>query len=277
MVLNNGESNYSTHVVEGLWMNNPSGYKQAKNYHGFQKSNMTSSISVKVVHEPLYIIKNRFNENNQKANKWEIIQMNPVKINNLDSCFYIEYLDKRKQFEKFDLIMRDESNNKTFYITSFKKIGDDSVDGESIKTTVLSSYLGKVIEKEELFKMASFDKEINGVIYTKDGKYPTESEGNGVMKVFSKTYRNETQIESYVVSIAKKTTGKDYYSKRVQSLGNGKIFTYEFNTSEKKYMYIIVFFDQKESIVLSYNCDSSEDTGDYFDYAQGKLIKMIPQ
>ncbi len=277
MVLNNKKSKYSKHVVEGLWMIGPLGYNQAKNYNGYQNLNMTSSISVKVLDEPLYKVKNRFNEKNQKANKWEINEMNPVKINDLDSCFYIEYLDRRKQFEKFDLIVRNEKNSKTYYITAFKMIGDDRVDEKELKSSVLSAFLGMEEEKEELLKLANIDTKLNTTTYTKDGKYPTESPGNGVLEVSLKSFKNESQIESYIASVTKKETKTENYNKEIHILTDGKFLVYEFKTKEKKYMYIILFSEDKDSIVMNYTCGSNVDNSDFFAYAQANLIKLSLQ
>jgi hypothetical protein len=274
MVLNNKKSKYSKHVVEGLWMIGPLGYNQAKNYNGFQNLNMTSSISVKVLDEPLYKVKNRFNEKNQKANKWEINEMNPVKINDLDSCFYIEYLDRRKQFEKFDLIVRNEKKSKTYYITAFKMIGDDRVNEKELKSSVLSAFLGMEEEKEELFKLANIDTKLNTTTYTKDGKYPTESPGNGVLEVSLKSFKNESQLESFMTSVIKKETNNENYYKDVRILSDSKFLVYDFKTNEKKYMYVVLFSEDEDSIVMKYTCGLNVDNSDFYAYAQANLMKL---
>ena len=241
IILNNKHTPSAMHVVDELWMIPPVGYYPAKSYDGFQNKPVTSSISVKILDLPLYELMERYSEENLDLNDWDLKKISPVKINEIDSAFLVEFEDKKKGLEKCDLVIRDEKNGKTYFITSFKLIDDESVYSDWLKESLLSAFLGEMKKEEELYKLA-----------------------------FSSSHEVENFLKKEVIKITKSIDFKISGEK----LDNGFFYIADAIKNGMFINFVITFIDNNESQILKFTCVSKESKDEFLQYAKDEGISQ---
>jgi tetratricopeptide (TPR) repeat protein len=274
--LTNAQNELSVHLVDRLFINNPTGFHRAKYFDGFQNDGGNASISVKLINEPLSFFKSRFSKDNLKTKKWELIEISPAIINNTDSALYVAYIDKKKQIEKFDLAIRDEKNNITYFITSFKQIDDKNTDANNLKNAILSSYLGDVLYKDELFKFAGFTDGKSKEIYTKDGNYPTNSPDKGVIEIWTKSFPNIEIAKNYLDKELKIYGKMEEFENAIEKLDNGSLILRGQNNDEKYVVYYLLFSLNEISKILKFTSNSKASAYEFIEYARGSIVKYSP-
>lgn len=275
--LTNAQNELSVHLVDRLFINNPAGFHRAKYFDGFQNDVGNASISVKLINEPLSFFKSRFSKDNLKTKKWELIEISPAIINNTDSALYVAYIDKKKQIEKFDLAIRDDINNITYYITSFKQIDDKNTDANNLKNAILSSYLGDVLYKDELFKFAGFTDGKSTEIYTKDGNYPTNSPDKSVIEIWTKSFPNIEIAKNYLDKELKIYGKMKEFENAIEKLDNGSLILRGQNNDEKYVVYYLLFSLNEISKILKFTSNSEASAYEFIEYARGSIVKYSPR
>lgn len=274
IILNNKHTPSVMHVVDELWMIPPVGYYPAKSYDGFQNKPVTSSISVKILDLPLYELMERYSEENLDLNDWDLKKISPVKINEIDSAFLVEFEDKKKGLEKCDLVIRDENNGKTYFITSFKLIDDESVYSDWLKESLLSAFLGEMKKEEELYKLASWDLTDDLYYYTKDGKYPTESPGKEILEVSLRKFSSSHEVEDFLKKEVIKITKSTDFKISGKKLDNGFFYIVDAIKNGMFINFVITFIDNNESQILKFTCVSKESKDEFLQYAKDEGISQ---
>ncbi len=160
------------HLGQGVWMKIPSKYRKAESYDGYQAPQYHSSLSVKTSQESLDRLLKVYEEKNLKAQKCRLLELRPVVFEEEHEGYYVVVQDFRKKTIRHLLAVKIGETLykiKGFY---FKELEDQYET--YVRNALLSSHIGEVQQEEERFKFASFI-DLETVVLTTDGKFPTES------------------------------------------------------------------------------------------------------
>lgn len=237
-----------SHLGKGVWLNVPKGYKKAKSYDGYQAKGMNSSISVRLHEKTSDELKRSYDSRNLKKRNLKLIELSDVTYGESGKGFLSVVHDKPKNLLRYLLSI--SYNGATYNITSFCPESRKSSYDPAIRKSLSSVYIGDLV-KTELFQLATITGP-NEILYTKDGKYPTESEDGAVaewtvMKSLDGIYLMGF-VEKELKKIAKDARPRTGY----HNLENGK-FYFSKGTSEqenKKVFVALVAPNQEEGGVL---------------------------
>jgi|GEM_PF-1797453 hypothetical protein len=215
----------SVHVGQGIWMKIPSNYKKAKSYEGFQTADNTSSISVKINLKSMDQVKKIYSSESLSRNKLDLLQLSPVNYDGNENAIFSLVEDTKKKTIKYLLAINDKGttyNLKAFCFASHKDKYDDI-----IREALFSSVIGEVKFEEKLFKPV-IDLDSKNIVYTKDGKYPTDSPDQSKIEVENvktlkgiKGIKGVTKVEKALMEF-KTGSGSLVNSKPI---GNGELIS----------------------------------------------------
>jgi len=172
----------SVHVGQGVWMNIPSPYVRANSYDGFQTPNNSSSISVKISSFTMKELKRQFNFLYLQNKNIDLLEFSTLSFGDNDNAFFAMVHDNNKGTIRYLLAVND--GRRTYNIKAFCFEDIFEHYDSSIKDALFSSFIGETVKEEEVFKLAKIKS--NKTIYTKDGKYPTESVDQSVIEIEEK-------------------------------------------------------------------------------------------
>ena len=197
------------HVGQGVWMNIPSYFKKAKSYEGYQAPNSTASISVKSSNKSIEELKKSFEPAYLKKRKTVLLESSTVKYGDNENAFFTVVRDKRKETIRYFLAIA--QGGRTYNIKAF--YFENARDGYNleIREALQSVFIGDHQEKEELFKLANLSN-FDSIIYTRDGKHPTESADQAVVEIETKKSTRGITDKKLIESEARKITGKNLFS-----------------------------------------------------------------
>lgn len=237
------KSSKKSHLGKGVWLNVPKGYKKAKSYDGYQARGMNSSISVRLHEKNSDELKKSYDPKNLKKRGLKLIELSDVAYGESGKGFLSVVHDKPKNLLRYLLSI--SYNGATYNITSFCPESRKSSYDPAIRKSLGSVYIGDLVETE-LFQLATITGP-DEIIYTKDGKYPTESEDGAmaawtVMKSLDGMYLMGF-VEKELKKIAKDARPRTGY----QNLENGKFyFSRGASAQEDKKVFVALLAPEQE-------------------------------
>lgn len=168
------------HLGKGVWVQVPSEYSKANNYDGYQASGYRSSVSVQIEPVSSKKVRESFDVISLRKKKIILEEFTEVNYGKTDSAFYVVVFDMRKNTYRHMLSIKDY--NQTINIKGFCFKQQASYFNPIIKKALLSTYIDTEEEKrKEDFLMADIES-LNTFLFTKDGKFPTESPDQAIYK-----------------------------------------------------------------------------------------------
>ena len=268
--INPEKTNAHVHIGQGVWVNIPYGFKKAKSYEGFQAPNSAASISIKTNSKSIEEIKESFEPSNLKKKNTILLENSTVKYGDNEEALFTVVHDKRKETIRYLLAIAQGGrtyNLKAFY---FKKASEGY--NLEIRKALKSVFIGEHQEKEQLFKMASLNS-FESMIYTRDGKFPTESEDQAIVEIETKKSIRGISAKKLIKQETTKITDEIVLTVMQESLVNG-IF-YEVNSQGNgKYAYLALIKSKNGKVILiKCHSNSSRSLEDYKTFTKNQFIK----
>jgi len=260
----------SAHMGKGVWMMVPHAYRKAKSFDGFQTPNMASSISLKVSTQPVEQLKLAYDPAKLSPQKMELIELSEVNYGDSGTGFLSVVHDKGRRIMRYFMSISEQEQ--TYNITAFcVESGADKFDPH-IRSSLSSLYIGEY-DEEGGFKLTTFNGE-NGMLYTKDGQYPTESEDEAVVgweKIESlhgvgKMAMVENELDKLV-----KDGGS---SVMLENISNGQLYNGKSSSENKKAFVALLALEGEEGgLLVKAHGNSQADLDEMEDFVRGLVLK----
>lgn len=210
----------SQHLGYGVWILVPDGYQRAKTYSGFQSEDGRSSIHVEINPASFDELKISFEPKKLKEQRTTLIQMRGVNYNHNTRAFFATVEDERKKTIRYLLAI--DQNDTVYAIQAFCYKSFFEEYNLKIKGALFSVFIGEFQEKTELFLLANL-VELNHLIFTRDGLYPTKSTDQSEVEIKILPQSNKVPTEELIqLSLAKYTTETEHHIYRSR-LTNGQM------------------------------------------------------
>ena len=248
--LNAQRTDKSQHLGDNVWIEVPYGYKRARTYDGFQNGKR-SSISLSVVANSLSETKKNFDPQYLKKKKTVLEELHPVKFGTIDSAFFAVVYDKRKNTVRY--LLACNTGLLTYNIKAFCFKPEKHIFDQKIRNALFSASFDEMVEKEELFKLASLES-LSNVTLTKDGKHPTESTDGSTIEIESM----DEIVDNDEIGLMKEALGKlvkkgKNDSPRVEAIANGKFYTQNrIGEEDKAFVALIALTNGQVTIIKCY-------------------------
>lgn len=262
----------SVHIGQGVWLKIPNGYKRADSYEGFQTPHMNSSISVKTTYSPIEEVKKEFDPQFLKKRGMELMELSSVEFGGNDNAFFAVVKDNRKKTVKYLLAVSD--GERTYNIKAFCFQQVMRKYDPMIRASILSSFIGEHVEKEELFEFAAIEGP-SKFIYTRDGNYPPESDDGAVVEMETIASLQGILGTGLIQSELQKLTGEKRNSVATEFISNGK-FYYGTSKSDNKVAFVaLVALDEEDkgTLIKAYSHDPGS-LADFEEFVRGQFLKV---
>lgn len=223
--ININPSKGSSHKLlgKGVWVELPSEYKKANNYDGYQAPSYSSSVSVQVERTSSKKVRESFDARELRKKQVVLEEFKEVNYADTDSAFYVVVFDKRKNTYRHLLSIKDY--NQTINVKGFYFKHQKTYYGDVVRKALLSTVIDTVEEiRKEDFLMADIES-LGTFIFTKDGKYPTESEDQAIYKTGEFKAQGTVDDEIKLKNMLKEITGESNIMIEKIRIDNGTHFT----------------------------------------------------
>ncbi|MEL7120007.1 MAG: hypothetical protein AAFO07_11220 [Bacteroidota bacterium] len=265
----------STHVVNGVWLDVPEGFKKARTYDGFQNKHKNASISVKANLNTMEELRAAFDTERLKRSKTKLLEMRPVVYEGASDAFFSVVHDTRKNTIRYLLAI--EKGILTYNVKAFCLAPNKEYHDPIIRAALLSTFIGEYEKKKELFSLAFLSEDGEKMIFTKDEQYPTESlDGSTIIvetnKKFgtqdhSKAIRN--QLEEYTAT-AKCEVGTKQYGDTKNIFGT--------SFGEEKKAKISLFLDKElNATQVTFYGNQSSNMREFNEFLEKNFFKTVIQ
>ena len=200
----------------------------------------------------------------------ELIELSSVSYGSQENGFLSVVHNKKKNTISYLLAINE--NGRVYNIKAFCFYPVKEKYDSKIRNCLENVYIGEYEEAEQPFKMAKIIS-INEMIFTRDGKYPTESNDQSVIEfkgIESLRSASETDL---VENELQKLTGVKKNSAAVQFLSNGK-YCFGSATSEDKKAYVaLLVLENKEGTLIRCYGNKNSNLDEFASFVKGKLVK----
>lgn len=259
------------HLVDQYNLIRPVGFMEGQSYYGFQDG-YKAGVRFNIKDISFSDQKKSFSENQTKVRRIDLFRFSPASYLQNDSCYYAEYYSKSQNVMKYELGV--EHNNQMIIVQGYCTEDGKSIYGDRLKKTVQSLYIGDFKALEYEYQIASFD-ESGKMIYTKDGKYPTEAIGSPYFKVsFLDKKENaylRSDIRKIVEDVVLEQTGEDSDVFGVEKPKGANMYYAKAKGNGKKVMAKVIFLEE-ETILLELGCKESYDIRSIMDFVNDKML-----
>ncbi|MDA8692462.1 hypothetical protein N9L92_00255 [Saprospiraceae bacterium] len=210
------------HVGYGYYMNLPDMYEKANSYNGYQVKGYESSISIEDRYDSFEDLIKIYHKNNFRSSDLDLVETRP--ITGPDGFKGLLVVMKNNRQQRMDIRLFFEDNDKTFEVKAYYLNPLTKKYKTIIRDAILSIARGQEEVQEEEFKLASLVS-FSEVVYTRDGKYPTE-EPDG-LTIEEKRFEEFKNIKiHYLIDKSKKEIAKDAEDGFIsgEELGNGTMY-----------------------------------------------------
>ena len=211
------------HVGEGVHIVKPYGFKEATSYNGFQDLRRGTSISMKVQYSDLESVAFAFDEKVLGYQNTKLLEFSTVKYGDNENAFYSVVFDKNKRTVRYLLAINE--GEKTYLIKAFCLKGNEDKLGNQLKSALFSTYIGEEIAKTKAFIIA--DQTDQKTVYTRDGKLPTESVDQAIIKFSTFNHKGNLTITAkqneYMVNAAKEICENSNPGIRVKNMNGVRV------------------------------------------------------
>jgi len=231
---------------KGVWVKLPAEYTKANNYDGYQAPKYSSSVSVQI--EPVSSKKVRQSFDARELRKKQIVLEEFTEVNyaDRDSAFYVVVFDKRKNTYRHLLSIKDY--NQTINVKGFYFKNQKTYYSDVVKKALLSTYIDTEQEsRKEDFLMADIES-LGTFIFTKDGKFPTESLDQAIYKTGNFQALGTIDDEIKLKNMLKEITGEDNIQIEKVDIENGKNYTARSFGSDLYAFGALLFDEEKNGI-----------------------------
>lgn len=271
IVLTPKKSDKSVHVAKGVWYEVPYGHSRAKSYDGHRTHDRNSSISVKISHSSIEELKKKYNLDFLKKGNIKLLELSTVEFGENKDAFFSVVHDKKRRAIRYLLAVK--KGSRTYRIDAYCHQGLKDKHDANLRKSIFSTYIGEYVTKKEMFNLANMD--LNKMIYTKDGKYPTESSDESIIEieVIEKiTKHNESGLISQTLE---KITGKRKVCSSIEFLSNGTYFSCSNVANDKKaYVGLLVINGGTKTLIKCYGNKDSK-ISDFKKFVQDKFMKTV--
>ncbi|MEM6770630.1 MAG: hypothetical protein AAF597_08615 [Bacteroidota bacterium] len=169
-------------MANGVYVRVPSQFRRARSYVGYQYLNGPASISLEVRDRPISSIERLFEDDALQQRGERLLELRPVVFYGNERAFYAVTEAKRKGVFKYLLAVEEEG--KTYNIKALCSIrlsnalNMATMFEEALLSTEIRGYQAGVTD----FARVGEGGDPFDAIYTRDGKYPTESADAAVVK-----------------------------------------------------------------------------------------------
>ncbi len=250
IILKARKTEQSSHLGKGVWIIVPPGFKKAKTYDGFQAEYPTTSVSLQIEDASLAEVKESFSLKTLMLKNTALLELRPVQFGATDSAFFAVVHDKRKGTIRYLLSV--QQGSKTYNIKAFCLKTQENRYDEILRTALYSTYIGEYEEEEELFKMAGLE-ESGGVVFTKDGQYPTTAPDGAKIEVVSIGKNHDYPTQQHQFNFLKyevaKMTGNSANAFGQEPLSQGTFVTVS-GSGPRGYAFTAFVVDPTETAIM---------------------------
>lgn len=218
---------------EGVYLDVANQYSKARTYDGFQARGGKSSISVKLTDTPIEELKKDYESTQLKKRRANLKELSTVDYNGNTNAFYAVTEEEKQGTIRYLLAIRE--NDVTYLIKAFAFANRHDYYRNNIKQALLSTYIGNPIDIKAAFTAVQADnKQSTNIIYhTRDGKYPTESTDQAVIKTEFVNIKGFTET-TYLQQTLTELTGGKAYGIGTEFLANAKYHCGKSQTDKMK-------------------------------------------
>lgn len=161
------------HIGFSYWVYVPNLYRKADSYKGYQANNYASSIVIEEQYENLDQIIDRYSDENFQKKRFTLFERKLTMYNGETKGLFVKY--KFKQDVKTVMILFFEDGGNVYKLESFYL--DNLVDTyeNEIRRCLLSVVKAEDVQNDNELQVAKILDGFSGLIYSRDGKFPTES------------------------------------------------------------------------------------------------------
>jgi len=238
LILKNDNSANHIHIGEGVYMINPPGFSEASSYMGFQAPDYNASISLKPQYESLENLRKEYTPESIKSKPVKLLALKELFFKDVQNGFYVKLEYKGRGIINEILVF--ENGGSTYKMIGLYHAANESIYGPKVNLALLTSYVGQRQVKEEYFQMAYLDEAKDALVYTRDGKFPTESPDELYLSIStsSSTSKSRQSISNEMKAKIKEAIGNDFKNTNhwgitTMPLKEGKVYATSF--SDKGY------------------------------------------
>lgn len=224
----------------GYWIDIPIDFKKANSYAGYQAPQYSSSISIKKADRTFDEILNINSKKGLKQRGVKLLERTFLTLEKDTIGVLIKFDDNRDNI-RLRMYLRDAGD--VYLVKSFYHEQNASFYEKEIPWSLFSIVKSEIPEENSVadykLEMASFT--LNEAIYTRDGKYPTESPDGLEVKESTIEDVHDLSVKEYLVNTIRKITKDDNIKYRIDrlDLSNGKSYSVSFDTDTNNYYYRI--------------------------------------
>jgi len=197
------------HLGYGFWVKHLYGFKKAKSYEGFQAPGYESSISITKEYQSLDILLEKYGSSFESASGIKLLERREVFIDEQSVGHFIKFQDSRRRITITRYRLLIEQDGKVYQIKAFyPKLLKEKYE-ETVSESLLSITHGKEEEKEAEMKFAGISNDTKGIIYTRDGALPTESEDAFTVEAFPIQPPSPDDIEDLLAEHLQELLGEE--------------------------------------------------------------------
>jgi len=135
----------------------------------------------------------------------KLLAFQEVKIGDNKTGFFVKLKYDSKHIINEILVF--EHGGQAYKLIGLYMGEGDSRYGKYINEALMSLHLSEEVQKDEFFKMAQIGDNFKSIIYTKDGKYPTESSDSLYLEVTHVDYSSIHKLRPLMKSLIKEVVG----------------------------------------------------------------------
>lgn len=244
IILKPQKTDEHVHISKGIWLKIPGIYKKAKSYDGYQALN-ESSISVKISTNSIADIEASFDKRILKKRKTQLLEARPVQFGNNKDAFFAVAYDEKRRTTRYLLAIHEGGITYQIKGFFFERLRDRYE--VMLRKALYSTYIGEII-KDELFQVAQFSDDL--IIYTKDGKFPTESPDNAYIEVRILKNVKGVNINNLLTKEDRNITRSNFGSPLIETLENGNMLTYHSKGNGNKAVAKLIEVDNQGSFFI---------------------------